>query len=94
MNAPFPFFYYDLVARLIPGGATLALLSLTRLDLPSTWAEYVDWLWSATPGAAIMMPLVLGALSYGIGLIHEVALSKLLWRVSNRAFYMAALAYP
>jgi hypothetical protein len=63
----FPFFYYDVLARIIPGAFTLAvalMLSETARRWTVIFAGKDSW-------QAIGVPLVLGGLSYVIGVMYE-----------------------
>ncbi|MDR3774545.1 MAG: hypothetical protein P4L26_14425 [Terracidiphilus sp.] len=72
MDNPLPFFYYDILSRIVPGAATLAVLWPTK-GLPP-----VDWLlWFAATGERegwekFVVPIVLVGLCYVIGVVYEV----------------------
>ncbi len=79
MDKTIPFFYYDIMSRIIPGAATLAVLSVIR-SLPP-----ISWLLSftnrfAAPGLqttgqgwqTIAMPIVLLGVCYLIGTLFEI----------------------
>jgi len=66
-----PFFYYDILSRIIPGATTLATLFLIADKLPPTWSAFFaegmeHW-------KAVVVPLLLGGLCYVIGVLFEVA---------------------
>ncbi len=66
----FPFFYYDILARVIPGAFTLAvILRLARHDVASRWINIFA---GGETWKAVVVPLVLGGLSYVIGVMYEV----------------------
>lgn len=70
-----PFFYADLIARMIPGAVFLALLQLTTLKPPSGWVEL-----RKIEGAAVFIPLLYLGLTYLLGTILEAGLSHFLER--------------
>lgn len=89
MGDVIPFFYYDILARIIPGAFTLSTFLVFR-DTP-----YVGALLKLFEGAdswkAVIIPLVLGGLCYLIGVVYEaVAYASIpqLFTVNlqNRAF--------
>lgn len=67
-----PYFYYDILSRIVPGAATLAVVWPTRGFPP------VDWLlWFVSTGEKegwekLAIPVVLLGLCYTIGLAYEV----------------------
>jgi hypothetical protein len=68
MKDTIPFFYYDILARIIPGAMTLATLLSVRDKLPESWKILFV---GSESWKAVVVPLVLGALSYVIGVIYE-----------------------
>jgi hypothetical protein len=64
-----PFFYYDILSRITPGAFTLATLLLIRDRLPDSWHSFLS---GSLGWQAVLVPIVLGGLSYVIGLIYEV----------------------
>ncbi|MCZ6653998.1 MAG: hypothetical protein O7D91_13345 [Planctomycetota bacterium] len=69
-----PFFYYDLLARVVPGGLTLFVLAYMGVELPEPW---VPFFLADTAWGAVVIPLVLAGSSYAIGVLYEVLLSFL-----------------
>jgi len=83
MGERFPFFYYDIVARIIPAAVLLCVLSLIGLDS----RMLVNWAWSASKSSAspgLLEPAVLAViylgLCYAIGVAFEVLPYVLLLR--------------
>ena len=84
-----PFFYYDIVARIFPGGITLAILAFTVDDIRRLLSGPESW-------KAALVPLALTGASYMIGVLFEVLFPDwLVWTwVSDRAFKAVAEEYP
>jgi len=68
-----PFFYYDILARIVPGAATLAVVWDNKIafHLPVAWLMKFanadgDW-------RKVVVPVALLGLSYVIGVVYEVA---------------------
>jgi hypothetical protein len=57
---PFPYFFYDLTARVVPGSMFLALLFLIRVPAPEPWTEL---LWNNHTAAEVLRPVVLVGLA-------------------------------
>jgi hypothetical protein len=68
MDRPIPFFYYDILSRIIPGAMTLATLYMVRDILPTAWLSSFQ---GNQSWKAIVVPLVLGGLCYMIGVVYE-----------------------
>jgi len=72
MDNPLPFFYYDILSRIVPGAATLAVVWPTKGFPP------VDWLlWFVSTGERegwekLAVPIILLGLCYVIGVVYEV----------------------
>ncbi len=72
MNSSFPFFYYDILARIVPGAATLAVL------WPTTWFPPMNWLRSFVVAGGheqwenLAVPILFLGLCYVIGVVYEV----------------------
>lgn len=64
-----PFFYYDILARVLPGAITLAVVAMTPNLLPASLMEFVNGKDGWKPAG---IPLLLGGLAYAIGVIYEV----------------------
>lgn len=80
-----PFFYADLIARMIPGAISLALLRLIALKPPQPWADF-----STGSGNAVLLPLLYAGMAYVIGTVLEVLLSRPLESIYVCAFTSAA----
>jgi hypothetical protein len=89
MGSAIPFFYADLIARVIPGAAVLALLQLTNLVAPLPW-RFPDF-GSAEP---VVVPLLYGGLAYVIGGAFEFLSSGLLESLYVSAFRRASKTFP
>jgi hypothetical protein len=63
-----PFFYYDVLARMIPGGLLLALLRAVGLRAPAPWP---DLLTGQEAWKAVLVPLVLAAMAYLLGALMD-----------------------
>jgi hypothetical protein len=91
MGALIPFFYYDLLARIVPGACTLATLLVIRDDFPRSW---ISELGGAEGWKAVVVPLALGGISYALGVVYEVMdyappFNWGRWYEDNRAFEVA-----
>lgn len=68
MGKIIPFFYYDILACMVPGAATLAALLVIRDLLPHSWTG----LFSGDQGwKTVVVPLMLGGISYVVGVVYE-----------------------
>ncbi|MCI0627785.1 MAG: hypothetical protein L0387_40070 [Acidobacteria bacterium] len=69
MGTLIPFFYYDILSRIIPGACTIVALLLIKSQLPAPWLSFFarDTAWQA-----VVVPIVLGGVSYVIGVAYEV----------------------
>ncbi|MCX5889442.1 MAG: hypothetical protein NTY36_08315 [Deltaproteobacteria bacterium] len=83
-----PFFYADLIARMIPGAISLALLGLTTFEPLHPWAEF-----NMMSGMAIILPVFYAGQAYVIGTILEVLLSRPLEILYICAFNNASKTY-
>lgn len=63
-----PFFYYDVLARMIPGGLLLALLRVAGLRTPACLAGVVT---GQEPWKAVIMPLIVAAMAYLLGALLD-----------------------
>lgn len=68
MDHPIPFFYYDILSRMIPGGATLAALHMIRQELPGFW---LTLFWGQETWKAVVVPIAIAGLCYVIGVFFE-----------------------
>ena len=64
----FPFFYYDILSRMIPGAVTLATLSMIRGKLPQWWCAFLG---GQQSWKAVIIPLLIGGLCYVVGVFYE-----------------------
>lgn len=88
MDKPIPFFYYDILARIVPGAATVATLHMLGKHLPNSWLVLFD---GQQTWKAIVIPLALGAICYAIGVLYEAIdyswpVKLLVWWIDDRAF--------
>ena len=72
MNSPLPSFYYDILARIVPGAVTLAVLWPEKGFRPFDW-----FIWFVSTGEhdgweKLIMPILLVGVCYAIGVIFEV----------------------
>jgi len=84
-----PFFYYDIVARLIPGGVTLMVIAFGFSERPFWKSTFL----SATEHwNSLLAALVLGGLAYAIGVLFEgwFAFVKLRGPLENKAWLVAS----
>jgi len=79
MDKTIPFFYYDILSRVIPGAVTLAVISVIAslppisclLSFTGQYAHH-GWYTDGQGWQAIAMPIVLLGLCYLIGTLYEV----------------------
>jgi hypothetical protein len=90
MSNAIPFFYTDLIARMIPGAFFLALVSLMPLELPGRWSTFMA---QNSTAHAVVIPLVYAAIIYAIGTVIETALGPFLERIYICAFRSASMEY-
>ena len=69
MDKPIPFFYYDILSRIIPGAVTIAALLIIRDKLPQSWWDFFG---GQQSWKAVIVPLMVGGVCYVIGVIYEV----------------------
>lgn len=73
MSGLFPWFFYDVLARIIPGAFTMAvILKLVPDEVAWRWKNIFIFVGDEN-WKTVVSPLVLGGLSYMIGLVYEVA---------------------
>jgi hypothetical protein len=63
-----PFFYYDLLARMIPGGLLLALLRVAKLRAPCPWPVLLS---GQESWKAVVVPLIFAAGAYMAGALLD-----------------------
>lgn len=68
MDTPLPFFYYDILSRIIAGGVTLAVLATLRAKFLGSWLSFLG---GVQGWKTVGVPLILGALCYSIGVVYE-----------------------
>ncbi len=85
MVSAIPFFYADLIARIVPGAIALALLALTTFEVPQQWI-----LPTTLPAHVVLIPVLYAGVAYVIGTVLEVALSRPLECLYELAFTAAA----
>ncbi len=85
-----PFFYYDIIARIIPGALLIASLRSAGAKLPSEWA----WVFQgAEAWKNLVAALVCAGAAYMIGVLMEVVFSSPLDLLSRKAFESAFQSY-
>ncbi|HZP05391.1 MAG TPA: hypothetical protein VFB43_10860 [Terracidiphilus sp.] len=100
MENPLPFFYYDILSRIVPGAATLAVLSIAKGFPPMAWLLSFISAGDREGWEKLAVPIVLLGLCYVIGVIFEVAdyfpdlgrLAGMKWftkQIDRRAFFWA-----
>jgi hypothetical protein len=74
MGKLIPFFYHDLLARIVPGAVFIGFLALTDVRIPTVWSR-----WLSDDGFAqkVLSPLIYSGAAYLIGLIYEAFLNPL-----------------
>jgi len=75
MGKTIPYFYADLIARIVPGTVLIALVSITTLPIPKPWVDFVN---SSVSGKAVIVPILFAGLAYVFGTILEALLSSAL----------------
>jgi hypothetical protein len=86
MGDVIPFFYYDILARIIPGVMVLAVLRCGGLRMPEVWGSLLTVRWGT-----VMAPLAIAGAAYVIGVLLEAiwyipGFRQLDEWVSNQAF--------
>lgn len=95
MGGIIPYFYYDIVARLIPGAATLYVLALSGwLPPPSVTSLFSG----GGASKSVVVALFLGGAAYAIGVFYEALfffpfVNRYKWWVSEKAVMSAAEHY-
>jgi hypothetical protein len=70
MNYSFPFFFFDIVSRIIPGAFTVAIWPMVLGRSPMEW---LDSLPKDSGGwKSVVVPFLLACLCYAIGVLYEV----------------------
>lgn len=83
MGNAIPYFYADLIARMVPGAVLISLMRLTTLPIPKPWVDFISNLGSAQ---AVIIPILLAGLAYTLGTVLEALLNAILEKIYIRAF--------
>lgn len=86
MRNTMPYFYADLIARMVPGTVLIALIRITTLPMPEPWIVFFSSLGSAQ---AVVVPILFAGLAYVLGTVLEALLSSFHEQVYILAFYCA-----
>jgi hypothetical protein len=90
-----PFFYYDIIARFVPGGLLLIALHLLRLDASFAFAFLFD---GSETWKAVVDPFIVAGAAYGFGSLLEVLLRNRFSEISDYSYKKAkakqAQLYP
>jgi len=96
MGDTIPFFYYDILSRIIPGGLTLGVLAWVGVKAPEFWEKL------RSPGQegwrTVVVPLVYLGAAYCVGLLIEAisdfpGISRATNKLMDYAFYKAWKQY-
>ncbi|MBN2563302.1 MAG: hypothetical protein JXQ75_20470 [Phycisphaerae bacterium] len=68
MGNVIPFFYYDILARIVPGALTLGVLAFAGVEVPDAWAGLFV---SGGSWSAVVTPLVCAGACYVVGVLYE-----------------------
>ena len=90
MGKTIPYFYGDLIARMVPGTILVALIKITALPTPQPWTDFMRSLGNAH---AVIVPILLAGLVYVLGTVLEALLSSILERYFVFAFTKASSKY-
>jgi hypothetical protein len=85
-----PFFYYDIIARIIPGALMIAALRFAGARLPA------EWTWMFQGGQAwenVVAGLICAGAAYVLGVIMEVIFATPLEWLTNTTFKRAFDSY-
>jgi len=72
MEGPLPFFYYDILSRIVPGAVTLSVLWQVRGFRPLEWLKTFVQLNDKDSWQKLVVPFLLAGLCYVIGVVFEV----------------------
>lgn len=91
MEHKIPFFYSDLLARILPGAFAIALFKLTELTTPRPWTEWM----SSLDGSAqtVLLPILLGGIAYAVGTLSSAITGWPLGWCYDRSFGSVARRY-
>ena len=83
MGNTIPYFYADLIARMVPGSVLISLIGITTLPMPKPWVDFISNLGSAQ---AVLIPILLAGLAYVLGTVLEALLNPILEKIYIFAF--------
>ena len=86
MGNTIPYFYADLIARVVPGSVLISLIGITTLPMPKPWVDFISNLGSAQ---AVLIPILLAGLAYVLGTVLEALLNPILEKIYIFAFNRA-----
>jgi len=91
MDKPIPFFYFDILSRMIPGAATLASLHMIRQQLPDAWQTLFE---GQETWKAVVVPLAIAGLCYAIGVLFEAIdysglMRPVVWWIDDTGWFNA-----
>jgi hypothetical protein len=72
METPLPFFYYDILSRIVPGAATLSVLWQVQGFGPVDWFKSFVQTGEKDSWEKLVVPILLVGLSYVVGVLFEV----------------------
>jgi hypothetical protein len=72
MESPLPFFYYDILSRIVPGAITLSVLWQVQGFGPVDWFKGFVQSGEKDSWEKLVVPVLLAGLSYVIGVLFEV----------------------
>jgi hypothetical protein len=72
MESPLPFFYYDILSRIVPGAVTLSVLWQVQGFGPVDWFKSFVQSGEKDSWEKLVVPVLLVGLSYVIGVLFEV----------------------
>lgn len=83
MRNTIPYFYADLIARMVPGAVLISLIGITTLPTPKPWLDFISNLGSAQ---VVIIPIVLAGLAYILGTLLEALMSSIIENIYILAF--------
>lgn len=93
MDKTVPFFYYDIFARIVPGGLLIAVASLFDIGWPKPLMDWISWLHQSGTTQAVLFPLIYGGAAYVFGASLDILLAKILRYFYRDGFRNALLRY-
>jgi len=91
MGKTIPYFYADLIARMVSGAVLISLIGITALHMPKPWVDFICNLDSAAQ--AVMIPILFAGLAYVLGTVLEALLNSILDKIYIHAFGSASKKY-